>query len=76
MRPSLRGFVDAVVPPWSDIGMTSTKRKVSLLLDEELIAELASDVEGLSSQVNDAVRAEVERRRRHRTVVVEALPSR
>lgn len=48
--------------------MTTTKRKVSLSLDEELIAELASDVEGLSAQVNDAVRAEVERRRRQRAL--------
>jgi len=48
--------------------MTTTKRKVSLSLDEELIAELASDDEGLSSQVNDAVRAEVERRRRQRAI--------
>jgi hypothetical protein len=48
--------------------MTTTKRKVSLSLDEELIAELASDEEGLSSQVNDAVRAEVERRRQQRAL--------
>jgi Post-segregation antitoxin CcdA len=48
--------------------MTTTKRKVSLSLDEELIAELASDDEGLSSQVNDAVRAEVERRRQQRAL--------
>ncbi|MEX0847296.1 MAG: type II toxin-antitoxin system CcdA family antitoxin [Ilumatobacteraceae bacterium] len=48
--------------------MTTTKRKVSLSLDEELIAELASDDEALSSQVNDAVRAEVERRRQQRAL--------
>jgi len=41
----------------------TTKRKVSLTLDDDLIAALEGD-EGLSSQVNDAVRAEVERRRR------------
>ena len=58
---------DHVVPEY-DFGMTTTKRKVSLSLDEELIAELESDAEGLSSQVNDAVRAEVERRRRHRAL--------
>jgi hypothetical protein len=50
--------------------MTTTKRKVSLSLDEELIAELASDEEGLSSQVNDAVRAEVERRRQQRALAM------
>ena len=48
--------------------MTTTKRKVSLSLDEELIAELANDDEGLSSQVNDAVRAEVDRRRQQRAL--------
>ena len=48
--------------------MTTTKRKVSLSLDEELIAELESDDEALSSQVNDAVRAEVERRRQQRAL--------
>lgn len=48
--------------------MTTTKRKVSLSLDEELIAELADDAEGLSSQVNDAIRVEVERRRRQRAL--------
>lgn len=41
----------------------TTKRKVSLTLDDDLIEALEGD-EGLSSQVNDAVRAEVERRRR------------
>lgn len=41
------------------------KRKVSLSLDAELVEELEHDPdEGLSAQVNDAVRAEVERRRR------------
>ena len=57
------GFV-----PEYDSGMTRMKRKVSLSLDEELIAELASDDEGLSSQVNDAVRAEVDRRRQQRAL--------
>ena len=57
------GFV-----PEYDSGMTTTKRKVSLSLDEELIAELTSDDEGLSSQVNDAVRAEVDRRRQQRAL--------
>jgi len=46
--------------------MTTKKRKVSVSLDEDLVAELASGGEALSSQVNDAVRLELERRRRHR----------
>ncbi len=50
--------------------MTTTKRKVSLSLDEELVAELESGDEALSSQVNDAVRAEVERRRQQRALSV------
>ena len=54
--------------PEYDYGVTTTKRKVSLSLDEELIAELANDDEGLSSQVNDAVRAEVDRRRQQRAL--------
>jgi hypothetical protein len=53
--------------------MTTTKRKVSLSLDEELVAALEGD-EGLSAQVNDAVRVEVERRRRHHAL--EALLAR
>lgn len=50
--------------------MTTTKRKVSLSLDQELIEELESGDEGLSSQVNDAVRAEVERRRQQRALAM------
>lgn len=46
--------------------MTTTKRKVSVSLDEDLVAELEAGDETLSSQVNDAVRLELERRRRHR----------
>ena len=48
--------------------MTTTKRKVSLSLDEELVAALESDVEGLSSQVNEAVRAEIDRRRQRQAL--------
>jgi antitoxin CcdA len=48
--------------------MTTTKRKVSLSLDEELVAALESDVEGLSSQVNEAVRAEIGRRRQRQAL--------
>ena len=46
--------------------MTTTKRKVSVSLDEDLVAELEAGDEALSAQVNDAVRSELERRRHHR----------
>jgi hypothetical protein len=46
--------------------MTTTKRKVSVSLDEDLVSELEIGDEALSSQVNEAVRLELERRRRHR----------
>ncbi|MBA2729795.1 MAG: type II toxin-antitoxin system CcdA family antitoxin [Euzebyaceae bacterium] len=46
-----------------------SKRKVSLSLDADLVDELehAPD-EALSAQVNSAIRAEVQRRRRHRAL--------
>ena len=46
--------------------MTTTKRKVSVSLDEDLVAELEAGGEALSSQVNDAIRLELHRRRHHR----------
>lgn len=46
--------------------MTATKRKISVSLDEHLIAELEAGGEALSGQINEAVRAEIERRRRRR----------
>ncbi len=46
--------------------MTTTKRKVSVSLDEDLVTELEAGGEALSSQVNEAVRMELGRRRRHR----------
>lgn len=46
--------------------MTTTKRKISVSLDEDLVAELEAGGEALSSQVNDAIRAELTQRRRHR----------
>ena len=49
--------------------MPLTKRKVSVSLDEDLVAELEREEQGLSAQVNAAVRAELERRRRHRLLV-------
>jgi post-segregation antitoxin (ccd killing protein) len=53
------------VLPWYSSGMTA-KRKVSVSLDEDLVAELEAADEALSGQVNEAIRAEVERRRRNR----------
>jgi len=49
--------------------MSSTKRKVSISLDEDLVEELEREAQGLSAQVNMAVRAELERRHRHRLLV-------
>lgn len=49
--------------------MNPTKRKVSVSLDEDLVEELEREDQGLSAQVNVAVRAELERRRRHRLLV-------
>ena len=46
--------------------MTTTKRKVSVSLDEDLVAELELGDDTLSAQVNDALRAELARRRRQR----------
>ena len=54
-----------LVIPWYSSGMTA-KRKVSVSLDEDLVAELEAADEALSGQVNEAIRAEVERRRRNR----------
>jgi len=41
------------------------KRKISVTLDDELVSALEGAEETLSSQVNEAVRVEVERRARH-----------
>jgi len=49
--------------------MSSTKRKVSVSLDEDLVEELEREDQGLSAQINAAVRAELEQRRRHRLLV-------
>lgn len=46
--------------------MTKTKRKVSVSLDEDLVAELEQADEALSTQINEAVRLELEQRRRNR----------
>ena len=55
-----------VFVPWFAFGMTAIKRKVSVSLDEDLVAELEAGDEALSAQVNEAIRSEVERRRRNR----------
>lgn len=49
--------------------MPETKRKISVSLDEDLITELEAGGEALSGQVNEAVRTEIQRRRRHRLLV-------
>lgn len=49
--------------------MSMAKRKVSVSLDEDLVEELKREDEGLSAQVNAAVSAELERRRRNRLLV-------
>lgn len=46
--------------------MTSLKRKISVSLDTELVEELEAGGEAVSAQVNDAVRNELVKRRRHR----------
>ena len=65
---------EAVVIPWYSSGMTMPKRKVSVSLDEDLVAELETADEALSTQVNEAIRVEVERRRRNR-LLTELLDS-
>lgn len=45
--------------------MARPKRKISLSLDEDLVEELEAGGP-VSAQVNEAVRGELERRRRHR----------
>lgn len=42
------------------------KRKVSISLDADLVEELEANGGALSAQVNEAIRADVERKRRHR----------
>jgi Post-segregation antitoxin CcdA len=48
--------------------MTTTKRKISVSLDEDLVAEFEASDEAMSAQVNGAIRTEVERRRRHQAL--------
>jgi antitoxin CcdA len=49
--------------------MITAKRKVSVSLDEDLVEELEREDQGLSAQVNQALRAELDRRRRNRLLV-------
>ncbi|MES1241095.1 MAG: type II toxin-antitoxin system CcdA family antitoxin [Acidobacteriota bacterium] len=49
--------------------MNTAKRKVSVSLDEDLVEELEREDQGLSSQLNQALRTELERRRRNRLLV-------
>jgi antitoxin CcdA len=61
-----------VLAPKYDVGripIMPGKRKVSLSLDSDLVDELENDTEALSAQVNVMLRAEVEKRRRHRALV-------
>jgi len=46
--------------------VTATKRKISVSLDPDIVEELEADDESLSTQINNALRDEVARRRRHR----------
>jgi antitoxin CcdA len=47
----------------------TAKRKVSVSLDEDLVEEFEREDQDLSAQVNQALRAELERRRRNRLLV-------
>jgi hypothetical protein len=46
--------------------MTAAKRKISVSLDADLVSELESTDQALSTQVNDAIRESLQRRRRRR----------
>ena len=59
--------------PWYSSGMTA-KRKVSVSLDEDLVAELEAADEALSGQVNDvAIRGRRKRRNRLLTDMLDSL---
>jgi len=47
---------------------TRAKRKVSVTLDEDLVAQIEAEGEGLSAQVNTAVRAHLTERRRRQAL--------
>ena len=49
-----------------DIRMTTTKRKISVSLDSDLVQELERGGETLSAQLNTALAIELERQKRQR----------
>jgi antitoxin CcdA len=49
--------------------MNPVKRKISVSVDDDLVEELEREEQGLSAQVNQALRTELERRRRNRLLV-------
>jgi post-segregation antitoxin (ccd killing protein) len=49
--------------------MRPAKRRVSISLDEDLVRELQRRDQGISTQINSALRAEVERRCRDRLLL-------
>lgn len=48
--------------------MSLAKKKISVSIDKDLVAELEAESQSLSAQVNAAIRADLERRRRHRSL--------
>lgn len=48
--------------------MSLAKKKISVSIDKDLVAELEAESQSLSAQVNAAIRANLERRRRHRSL--------
>lgn len=75
MGTVVRRAEGSLVVPRYACGMTLPKRKVSVSLDEDLVVELEAGDEALSTQVNEAIRVEVERRRRNRllTTLLDSL---
>jgi hypothetical protein len=48
--------------------MTTTKRKLSLTLDDDLLVFLERNPDALSTQVNEALRTEVARQKQHQAL--------
>jgi len=70
MRKAAQRVGRTSVAPQYDQRVTQPKRKVSLSLDEDLVALFEGGGEALSTQVNQALRTEVERRRRQQALAV------
>ena len=70
MRKAAPRISRTSVAPQYDQRVTQPKRKVSLSLDEDLVALFEGGGEALSTQVNQALRTEVERRRRQQALAV------